>query len=166
MLDILTIESISWDAVLIQEGPGQEDDVLFELHGGHLWYVAACGGRPRSIGILLHRRWCAGASPPEFTTLSGRLSKVELEVNTERVILMSSHLPHAGKSDLEYEAALARMEDEIKDARKKKTFIIIGVDANAVVGEQSEHDSHRIIGSGGLHTRNERGVTFVAWLHS
>ena len=43
--------------------------------------------------------------------------------------------------------------------------MVVGIDANAVLGQQDDHDSSRIIGKGGLHSRNERGVSFAAWLH-
>ena len=46
-----------WDIILFQEGPKSEDETLRELVGGHLWYVAACQGRHRSVAVLLHQRW-------------------------------------------------------------------------------------------------------------
>ena len=42
---------------------------------------------------------------------------------------------------------------------------MIGIDANAVVGEQSVQDSRHVVGRWGLHARNDRGVCFTAWLH-
>ena len=41
----------------------------------------------------------------------------------------------------------------------------VGIDANAVIGLQTVRGSKRVVGKWGLHTRNERGVLFTAWLH-
>ena len=78
---------------------------------------------------------------------------------------MTCHLPHAGHSDVKYDAALSCIEEAIGDARRRGLYVLIGSDANAIVGQQSDHDSKRIIGKWGLHSRNDRGIMFAAWLH-
>ena len=75
-----------------------------------------------------------------------------------------SHLPHANWADTEYGSALC-ISEESPIIAKKICYVIVGVDANAIVGEQSLNDSHRTVATVGMHTRNERGVVFVAWLH-
>ena len=78
---------------------------------------------------------------------------------------MTSHLPHSDFSDFEYEAAESRVDQAVKEAKQNGQYAIVGVDANAVDGQQSIHDSRRMIGRWGLQSRNERGTQFVAWLH-
>ena len=77
---------------------------------------------------------------------------------------ISAHLPHSGKSDDEYAAALEALDFIISKARSKKSIVLIGVDANAVIGQMLEHDDRRNIGRWGIGDRNVRGESFVAWL--
>ena len=44
--------------------------------------------------------------------------------------------------------------------------MLIGVNANAVLGQQYIHDKSRVIDRCRLHSGNERGVTFASWPHS
>ena len=74
-------------------------------------------------------------------------------------------MPHAEYTDLMYEAALACLENDIEEAHKRKELVIIGIDASAMFGEQSVHDSTRIIGQWGLHYKNLCGITLAAWMH-
>ena len=54
--------------------------------------------------------------------------------------LMTSHLPHSGYSDAQYEAALALMEEAIGRARLSRQLVAVGMDANGVIGQQTVHD--------------------------
>ena len=54
----------------------------------------------------------------------------------------------------------------MSEARREQRKVIIGIDANAVLGVQSAHDSPHIIGRWGVSDRSSRGVTFAAWLHT
>lgn len=153
----------TWDAVLIQEGPKRETEELNELDGGHLWYVASCHDRQRSVAILLHSRW-ASSGKPCFETIDGRLAQVSVVMHGLQLCLLTAHLPHAEKSDVEYEAALSSLERAVVVA-KRCSYVLVGIDANAVIGQQSPHDSKRVVGKCGLDSRNERGVCFVSWLH-
>ena len=84
------------------------------------------------------------------------MSILEVEINKEVWRLISGHLPHAGNSDMEYDAALLMMSDALpKDRSKVRTCI--GVDANAEVGGCLEHDDQKIIGRHGMGQRNSRG---------
>ena len=56
---------------------------------------------------------------------------------------LSSHLPHADWSDFEYEAALANLEQAVQNAQKRGEYVLVGIDANAVIGKQEAHDSVR-----------------------
>ena len=78
---------------------------------------------------------------------------------------MTSHLPHSGYSDAQYKAALAQMEEAVGRACQSLQLVVVGIDANAVIGQQTAHDSRKVVGQWGLHSRNERGVLFTAWLH-
>lgn len=164
MLTLLEVSSSDWDAVLVQEGPNKNAEERTELEGGHLWYVAPCGSRPRSVAILLNKRWCCSSCPPKFKSTSGRQAE-DVDMRGLRLRLLTCHLPHADHSDIEYEASLSCLESSVLSGRACKRHLVVGIDANAVVGQQDAHDSSRIIGKGGLHSRNERGVSFAAWLH-
>ena len=130
-----------------------------------MWYVAPCGARPRSVAILLHERWCRSGSNPKFKSFDGRLAQVNVQIHGVRLRLLSSHLPHSDWPDAEYDAALACLESAVDGARACRRHIVVGIDANAVLGQQYAHDSKRVIGQWGLHSRNERGVSFAALLH-
>ena len=69
--------------------------------------------------------------------------------------MISSHLPHSDYSDLEYEAALAALEDVLPN-NLRNHFCVIGCDANAVIGSQQEQDNVQIVGRHGLGVRNYR----------
>ena len=165
LIDLLEICGCAWDALLIQEGPRQEEESLSEILGGHLWYVAACGGRPRSIAILLHRQWTGPDENPRFRSVDGRLAVLDVCIRSQKYCFMSCHLPHAGYSDIMFEAALAVLEETVAAARVQMRIVIVGIDANAVIGSQLENDVSKIIGPWGLGDRNERGLVFAAWLH-
>ena len=164
VLDMLSATTSSWDAVLIQEGPKRDEEELHELIGGHLWFVAACQGQQRSVAILLNSRWVKKGRP-RFSTVCGRLAQVNVHMHGLNMCLMTSHLPHSGYSDAQYEAALAQLEEAIGRARQSLQHVAVGVDANAVIGQQTDHDSRRVVGKWGLHSRNERGDLFTAFLH-
>ena len=68
-------------------------------------------------------------------------------MNGRPIRAISAHLPHTEYSDGEYEATLHFIEDVIHSSRRKGYSNIIGIDANAVVGEQGPYDDHRTIGS-------------------
>ena len=54
------LSDVSWDAVLVQEGPFSELDSYSIVWGGHALFLAACDGSKRSVGILLHSKWVSG----------------------------------------------------------------------------------------------------------
>ena len=164
MLVLLDAAVDDWDVVMVQEGPKRELEELSELDGGHYWYIAPCDSRPRSVAILLHSKWCSRGAP-KFCSIDGRVAQVDVQIHGLKLRLLSAHLPHGDRSDVEYEAALSCLECAVKDAESSQRHVAIGIDANAVLGCQSLHDSKRVIGKWGLHARNERGVTFAAWLH-
>ena len=97
----MSIMEKGWDAVLIQEGPRSEVDTVQEIEGGHVWCVARCEDRPRSVAILLHRRWkdmrlC-------FESPGSRVCFVDINMGEWTSRLISVHLPHTQNSDIEYE---------------------------------------------------------------
>ena len=106
----------------IQEGSEQEAEELHGLVGGRLWFVAACGCRPRNVGVLVHSRWCARKAQP---SISGLLARLQL-------CLLTPHSPHAHKSDVEYEAALAGLGQAVEAAKRQRKQVVVGVDAKAV----------------------------------
>jgi hypothetical protein len=165
MLTLLSARA-DWDAVLVQEGPKKDSEELVELDGGHLWFVAASGARFRSVAILSHRRWVSSVCQPSFSTADGRLAFVDVLMHGISVRLMTSHLPHGDRSDVEFDAALACLEEAVSVGRKLGHRIVVGIDANAIIGKQLENDSPRIVGQWGVQDRNERGVMFSAWSHS
>jgi hypothetical protein len=77
---------------------------------------------------------------------------------------ISAHLPHAQYADIEFAAALSMLEDVLPRDHRRHPYII-GVDANAVVGTQCEHDDPRVVGQHGMGVRSDRGAQFSAWAH-
>ena len=80
--------------------------------------------------------------------------------------LITCHMPHGGDSDAGYAATLSILEKTVQHARRHKCTSIVGVDANAIIGQQSLHDHGKIIGQWGLGERNERGMILASWLHT
>ena len=94
----------------------------------------------------------------------GRIGILDAIIEGQAWRLITAHLPHAECSDAVYEASLRTLQGQIPlpvDAR----LCAVGVDANAVVGKQTDSDDTRIIGSWGLGPRSDRGRLFANWAH-
>jgi hypothetical protein len=76
--------------------------------------------------------------------------------------LISTHFPHCGYSDTDYEHALEILARALPQNRRT-TRTCIGVDANAVVGKQTDHDDPEVLGQHGCGDRNPRGFCFLLW---
>ena len=149
---LITVElsQLKWDAILVQEGPSEEEDVVKELSDRHLWCVGAHGPRQRSTGILLHKKWKKGMH--EFRSIEGMMSLLDVEIHKVEWRLISCHLPHSGYSYMEFDAALVMLSDALPEDRIK-VRICIGIDANAEVGQQNEHVPK--VNGGAWHWRKE-----------
>ena len=114
---------------------------------GHLWYLSPQGDGPRSVAILRHSRWSSILLNPEFVSYFNRIVYLDVKMRKGRVfIIVSTHLPHSGYSDIIFDAALAVLEQIVLEARRAKNFCVFEVDANVVLGSRSEHDKCGIIG--------------------
>ena len=164
--DMLTMLNArgEWDVLLRQEGPKAHEDTLEELEGGHLFLKAPAAGQFRSVGILIHRRWANDGNANIFCAVTGRVVYADMTIDGDKIRVVTAHLPHNGKSDIEFVAALTSLEDTLRHARRKQRVVSIGVDANAVLGRPLEHDDLNITGRWGLGERSYRGETFAAWL--
>ncbi len=92
------------------------------------------------------------------------MSILDFKFQDEVWRLISRHLPHAGYSDMHYEAALAVLSDSLpRDRTKIRTCI--GVDSNAEIGRFCDHDDPMILGIHGIGDRSARGSRFLAWAH-
>ena len=165
LLDSLTMVGKGWDAVLIQEGPTAANESTEEVEGGHLWHVAPACDRPRNVAILINARWNGSDIGLEFGHAGGRVAYADLAVHNHKLRLITAHLPHSGKPQSEFTATLCLLEDVVKSAKRDSRSIVIGVDANAVAGTRLDTDSTVVLGNFGYGERNDRGVSFVGWLH-
>jgi hypothetical protein len=93
-----------WDAILVQEGPKSEECLLGNLESGHIWYVAPCADRHRSVAILVHRRW--GHLQLDFKSVSGRVAYVDFDSTQFSARLITAHMPHSDYDDTEVESVL------------------------------------------------------------
>jgi hypothetical protein len=57
------------------------------------------------------------------------------------------------------------LEQKVKDARRQGCRVLVGTNANAIIGAPLPHDSKHIIANWGLSERSERGHGSAAWLH-
>ena len=64
------------------------------------------------------------------------MAYLDLEAEGEKFRFITAHLPHSSNSEEEYDASLADLEEVTDAARLKKYSVIIGVDANAVLGSR------------------------------
>lgn len=111
-----------WDAILIQEGPRSVESSLGTLSSGHIWYVAPCSDRPRSIAILIHRRW--SHLQLVFVSVSGRVAYVDCKDDDTALRVIAAHLPHGGDSDIEFDATLFEASAIHSDAKQKRLITI------------------------------------------
>ena len=93
-----------------------------------------------------------------------RIAYLDLCCGTFSVRLITVHLPHNGYATDDYEASLSALEPLISSARSSRRTCVVGIDANAVIGEQKSTDDELFIGVYGLGQRNARGDIFVPWL--
>jgi hypothetical protein len=75
-------------------------------------------------------------------------------------------MPHAKGHDHDYAASLSSLEVIVKSGRLQRRNVVIGVDANAIVGTQCADDDRNVVGQWGHGQRNERGQVFTSWLHT
>lgn len=116
---------------MLQEGPRTEHKSIDIVAGVHIWFFAPVRTRNRGVGILLHSRWADDWKT--FEAPSERTAWVDVDACRVKVRLITSHLPHPGYKDNQYEAELA----VIRSARGANGRIsLIGLDANAVLGAQ------------------------------
>lgn len=161
---VVILDDVYWDALLIQEGPFSEKSGRTVIQGGHQFYVSATVGKKRTCCILVHSRW--GEYKQSFQAVSSRLAYLDLDVGDERKHRLTSvHLPDSSAPDDVYEASLLAVDQVITSARRAKRFNIVGMDANAVLGQREATDDPFLIGEFGVGQRNERGYDFSAWLH-
>ena len=154
-----------WDAIMLQEGPKVEEDTYKILRNGHAFFAGGCSTSKRSVGIVVHRRWVHRQAKLKFRAVCPRILYIDFDLHDIHLRLVSAHLPHLEYTADEYEACLLAVEDIVITARREKRQTIVGMDANAVIGERWGADSERIIGDFGLGQRNARGHILVPWMH-
>ena len=57
------------------------------------------------------------------------------------------------------------VEEMVMDGRRNRRMDIIGIDANAILGDGAPSDRVNIIGDYGFGRRSDRGDHFASWLH-
>ena len=78
-----------------------------------------------------------------------------------RMRIMSAHLPHAGRSDVECEIPLEMIRNALPTCRKPWKVVIV-VDANAEVGQRTAADNADCLGQFKLGERSTRGNQFLS----
>ena len=158
----LQISRVRWDAVLVQEGTVAGEASLGTLQSGHVWYVAPCFDRPRSVAILVHHRW--SHLKLDFICLSSRIAFVDFDGGDLSARLVTAHLPHGEYSDFEFESVLSEISVAQLQAKQQRRMFILGVDANAILGKQLVLDDPQLIGNSGMGSRNDRGHILADWM--
>ena len=74
---------------------------------------------------------------------------------------VSVQVPRSINTDGEYESILMAVEEVMMDGRRKRRMNVIGIDANAVLGEGAPSDREDIIGEYGFGQRYERRENFA-----
>jgi hypothetical protein len=132
---LLAADKCRWDVVFIQEGPAREAGSCTIIDSGHALYVGKPGPNKRTACILLNRRWASAKS--SFHAVTDRVSYLDVEIGSLSARLTCAHLPHAEIHEDVYESVLASVEEILVVAWGKRRVNIIGIDANAVIGNQS-----------------------------
>ena len=162
---VALLPHMRWDAICIQEGPFAEEECCKILETGHTLFLNASGANKRSVGLLINKRWDRSGCTLSFSSSTERVAIACLEYGCLRLCLISVHMPHAGYSDEDFEATLLAIEETVLESRKNRRLNIVGIDANSIIGRASLVDDSRIVGSCGIGDRNQRGDSFVSWLH-
>ena len=145
--------------------PQASDAEEIVLDGGHVLFIAALEGRPRSTCILVHQRWVNDVKL-EFGQLTGRIAYLDVWCFGSCMRLVSAHLPHSGYSDVEYAAAMSALDDVESVTRAPARPCIVGLDGNAVIGQRTNLDCTCCIGNHGLGSRCSRGDQLCFFAHS
>eukprot|EP00973_Karenia_brevis_P055149 7668816-Karenia_brevis.AAC.1 len=102
----------------------------------------------------------------DFHQVNARTAFLDVTAEGMSLRLVSAHAPHAAYPESEYDAFLHGVEDLVLDARKMKKSVMVGIDANAVLGQSEDTDDPSTIGRHGVGMRNDRGHLFAIWLHN
>ncbi len=156
-----------WDILLYQEGPYTENKTQKTIESGHFWFSAKANHTKRSVSILLNRRWTQDIAQTNFVVSSCRVAHLDFTVEDARFRFITCHCPHSGFPYTldDYEACLLEVETLIDAARVQKRIVLVGIDANAVLGERWPTDLDTIIGNHGVGDRNEMGRVLCPWIH-
>ena len=122
-----------WDILLLQEVGKFPAEVLMLLPGNHMLYIQKSAPNSWSTGVIVKAPWVIAIR--KFGSL-GRSAYVDLRIANRPIRCITSHLNPSYKSDIDkikYEDQLSKLET-LK--RGKRWTHIVGVDANAVLGEQ------------------------------
>ncbi len=160
-------EGADCDVFLLQEGPKAESASERILENGHMLFSSPEAHTKRSVGMLLHRRWVLKGVKTRFRAPSATLAYLDVTSHDSNLTLriVSSHLRHGGYEDEDYEEGLRDLETVILDARAQGRRVVLGADANAILGRQLPFDDVEVIGQHGHGERNARGHAPSHWLH-
>lgn len=160
----------SWDFILLQEVVNLPHHLSLMLRGGHQLFLSPMSFGGKGNGILIHERWTHLVL--EYCTVSDENSWLDLNCcpgNRGKILrLHSVHLPHKGYCDDDFSLSLETLSSALRNDR----YNVIGMDANAIVGANSQHyDSDlehfhldkKYIGPWGEGVRCSRGVCLLEW---
>ena len=100
-----------------------------------------------------------------FRASSPTLARLDFTLGDAAFCFITAHFCHAERPDDEYEAALFDLEGVLNQANREKRTVVVGVDANAVLGKRLPSDDKDVIGAYGMGPRNSRGHQLAHWLH-
>ena len=121
---------------------------------------AYSGARKRSVGFLVHKRWVA-KTEIMFVVVTDALAYLNCIFEDIRVRFITAHLPHTGFGDDDVECGLLQLEPIIEGARRERFTVVLGIDANAVLGKRWDTDSDSVMGDYGLRKETNAGRFFV-----
>ena len=152
------LRDFEWDFLMCQETWRAERQEVFHTDCGHL-FCGAGGVVGRSgTAVIVNERWRKGFVGCEV--YSDRALVVHVDVGTWRLSFASMYFPHSGEPDMAVESQHACLQRIKRSCSAKRRLLLVGVDANARVGQKHHNDLGDVVGPYGYGTRNDRGEWF------
>lgn len=131
-----------WDVILTQEWVSGLTELGSSSHDGHkIFSFPGTEADARGYGICIHRDLALSAGNPVSFFRGG---EVELSLSGRRWRLLTSHLPHEGRGEEEFNLALEALESSVERSLASGARVVCSVDANCSIGvcaNEYENDS-------------------------
>ena len=153
------LESMEWDAVLVNETWRGEKEEIIELASGDVWFGSGGKLGKHGVGVLQRKVWRFR----KFTAISERLCLLEVDVAERKLSIIVVYMPHDGYKDLFVESLYIQISELMKSARAKKHIIILGGDWNAEVQSTQCSSMTSAVGRFANISGNRRGKWMANW---